>query len=589
MSAREKLEGNQFGDFIAVRYLGSKQYLCKCTNCTEEKIIFGTNLKNLRGTICSNKKVTVDLTGQQIGEWEVLEYIGNKKYLCKCSCGITKEVLKVNLVNGSSTSCGHSKNNYGDLTGQQFGEWTVLEKAGYKWKCQCSCSKIGFNMAKDLVSGRTKSCGHGYNQFTDISNQQFGLWKVLKYEGNQYYICECSCENHTIAHIRKADLLSGATTSCGCNKSIKAKQALFERYGEIAPNKVSNHRSLEQIQATASKDNLDRFIDNLGYTPTSIQLSKLLGIGLHRTLTLIHKYELDNKIKIVSGSSNAEIEIADYIKTIYNSTIIRNDRQVLGGKELDIYIPEKKLAIEFNGTYWHSTIYKDKNYHQQKTITCAKNDIRLIHIFEYEWINNQDKIKNYLYNILSNNQTTVYARDCSVQEIDADTTKEFCEKHHLQGYSTSKINLGLYNKEELLGVITFSKPRFNHEYEYELIRLCWKTGTKVIGGTEKLLKHFITNYNPESILTYTDITKFTGNVYTRLKFKPTINSITEPNYVWVSFDNKTVLPRYQTQKKKLVADGLGLETQTEDEIMYDLDYLKMYNSGNLKLEYRKET
>ena len=108
---------------------------------------------------------------------------------------------------------------------------------------------------------------------------------------------------------------------------------------------------------------------------------------------------------------------------------------------------------------------------------------------------------------------------------------------------------------------------------------------KVIGGTDKLFKYFIRNHEFNSIITFSDITKFTGNVYTRLGFKPAGNNpITEPNYVWVNCSNK-VLSRYQTQKHKLIAQGLGKKDDTEDSIMKSHGYLKTYDSGNIRLEY----
>jgi G:T-mismatch repair DNA endonuclease (very short patch repair protein) len=67
-----------------------------------------------------------------------------------------------------------------------------------------------------------------------------------------------------------------------------------------------------------------------------------------------------------------EREVYEFILSLYNKEIIRNDRTVLNGKELDIYLPDYNLAIEFNGLYWHSEDYVGKNYHLNKTIECEK-------------------------------------------------------------------------------------------------------------------------------------------------------------------------------------------------------------------------
>ena len=131
--------------------------------------------------------------------------------------------------------------------------------------------------------------------------------------------------------------------------------------------------------------------------------------------------------------------------------------------------------------------------------------------------------------------------------------------------------------------MSFGNPRFNNEYEYELIRLCWKDNIKVVGGSEKLFTYFKNSYKPSSIVTYCNISKFGGKVYTSLGFK--LCGITETNYVWTKNKFNETLTRYQTQKHKLVEQGLGTEEQTEDEIMKQLGYIKVYDSGNIILEW----
>jgi hypothetical protein len=268
---------------------------------------------------------------------------------------------------------------------------------------------------------------------------------------------------------------------------------------------------------------------------------------------------------------------------------IQGDRTILHGKELDIYIPDKKLAIEFNGTYWHSTVYKDKNYHQEKSLECLKQGVQLIHIFEYEWINSdtKGKIISLLQHRLGSSEETVFGRFITIKEIDSDDCAEFLEKYHLQGATPSQIKIGAFYNNELIGVMTFGTPRFNSNYEYELIRLAWKSGLKAVGGTEKLFNYFIENYKPTSIISYCNLAKFSGEVYQRLGFKLDGTGLTVPNYVWVNSVNNDVLTRYQTQKQKLIDSGLGDLGNTEDEIMENLGYFKIYDAGNLKFIWKQ--
>ena len=583
MSAREPLEGLVFGDFTVIEYLGKKKYLMKCNRCGKTKEAASGNIKANVGVTCSCSKVNIDLTGDIIGDWKVLEYIGHNRYKCRCSCGKIKDVLKVNLLNGSSMSCGHKKNSYGDLTGKQFGEWTVVGKSNYLYDCVCSCGKKARIGSGDLVSGKTKSCGHSYNAFHDISGQQFGHWTVLEYEGNQYYKCQCDCNNRTIKSVRKSDLVSGRSESCGCYRREKAKQTLLGKYGDTAPNKVNNPRSTSQQEALDSKESLIAFIDNLDYTPSTIDLSKELGIGLSRTLVLLHKFEIEDRVIFNDKASQGEKEVADYIRLIYKGEIELRNREILNGKELDIYLPDKKLAIEFNGSYWHSDIVKSKKYHYEKTVACGKLGIRLIHIFEYEWNNpdKQVKIKQLLYHVICNNNV-IYARDTEIKHISESEANRFEDMYHLQGRAHSSINLALIKNNDILALLAVDKPRFNNNIQYEIIRICFKADVSIVGGLEKLFKHFIREFNPKTIISYCDLSKFYGESYTRLGFKLMDKPVSDPNYVWVNTSNGQAISRYKTQKRRLVENNLGNRNQTEDDIMRGNNYLKIYDCGNLR-------
>lgn len=480
-----------------------------------------------------------------------------------------------------------------DITGREFNSWKVLRYAGNRyWTCLClDCKKTTKNVhASSLKQGTSKSCGcKNRNPVKDdISGNMYGNWKVLYHIGEGYWMCECQCDSKTIKPVKRCNLINGRTKSCGCLKRQLMRDTLLERYGENSSNKIYNPRETWQIDILEDADKLKEFIVySYEQKPTFLQLSKALGVTRHRISTKVHEYRLEAYVDIDPLSSESERELREYIKEICNCEIVANTKITIHPYELDIYIPEKKIAIEFNGSYWHSDIYLSRRYHQDKTVRCAKKGIRLIHIFEYEWELSKDKVKAYLKNIISDKSNIVYGRDCNIRVIDEATAKNFLDKYHLQGYTPAKVSFGAFVKDELLGVMTFGTPRFNKNFEYEIIRMCFKNNYKIVGGAERLFKAFISRYNPTSIITYADLSKFTGNVYTKLQFKSNgTESLTEPNYVWYSTQGKILIPRYKAQKHKLIAAGFGTEEQTEDEIMKELDFLKIYDSGNLRLEWR---
>jgi very-short-patch-repair endonuclease len=146
------------------------------------------------------------------------------------------------------------------------------------------------------------------------------------------------------------------------------------------------------------------------------------------------------------SESKPEQDILDYINSITsNLQIFQHNRSLLKPLEVDIYIPEKKLAIEFDGIYWHcDDILQNKNYHLNKTELCEKQGIQLIHIFENEWIYKQDIVKSRLKNLLGIYDKTIYARKCEIKEVNSKISKAFQEENHIQGSVNAKVSIGLY-------------------------------------------------------------------------------------------------------------------------------------------------
>lgn len=420
-------------------------------------------------------------------------------------------------------------------------------------------------------------------KLNDMTGQTVGDWKVLGYAGHGYWECQCS-KCGRIKEVRGSSLRSGESTSCGC-----ISKKLIDMVGKRVGSLVVLERDLE---SPAIKPYYICQCDCGSIVSVS-------GYRLRKELTKDcrskrHEYWLkaplnDESVIEKEQTTQEEKQCIDYIESLTPYKVERTNREVLSGMELDAYIPELKIAIKFNGNYWHSTKHVDRLYHQNKTINCAKKGIQLIHIFEYEWLNpdKQEIIKKYLADIIrTNGLIRVYARNTVIEHITKEEAEGFLNANHLQGNSNTTIRYGLRYKGELVQVMTFGKPRFNTECEYELIRLCTLSGHKVIGGAERLFKHFLREYNPNTVISYCDIAKFTGGIYGRLGFTANRESLTSPNYVWAS--KNEVLSRYQTQKHKLIKHKLGTEEQTEDEIMDSLGYLKVYDSGNMRYIWNKK-
>ena len=597
----KSLKGQTFNYWTVIEDEDAHYALCRC-KCGTIKRVQKAHLKNGSSFSCGciNKgKLKENLIGKTFNFFTVIEELGNGRVKAKCVCGTVKELDKYQLKTGRVKSCGcktaelKSEAFTNNLVGKTINDWTIVEELGAGLvNARCACGKTCKIQKASIINGTSKSCGHSTNAFIDLTGKQFGNWIVLQELGYGRVKVQCQCKNKTIQVVQKQSLINGLTKSCGCQKTQLMQTTLLDKYGDITANRTSNPHESWQIAALLNKENLSNYIKtHYSKKPTIKELVKDLNTQEAQIGRKINTYGLTDLIEYNHEHSSYEDELREYINSIYKGKIEYNKRNIIPPKEIDIYIPDKKIAIEFNGTYWHSALFRDKFYHQQKTIECGKQNIRFIHIFEYEWLdsNKKEKLKEYIKRLLDNSQNKVIqGRNTEVHDISNQEAVDFCNKYHLQDSVNSSINIGLFYNSELVGVMTFGSPRFNTNYQYEIYRLCFKADTVVIGGAEKLFKYFLSNYNPQSIITYADISKFTGLVYLRLGFnliKP--NHITEPNYYWVSLDRKLiVLDRYNTQKHRLVEKGLGTADQSERDIMESYNFAQIFDCGNLRLEWR---
>ena len=281
-----------------------------------------------------------------------------------------------------------------------------------------------------------------------------------------------------------------------------------------------------------------------------------------------------------NGFSHKEKEVVDFVKSIYSGKVIENDHSVIAPYELDILIPEKHVAIEFNGDYWHSEASgKGEKYHSNKTEMCAEHGIKLVHVFEHDWDKKQEIVKDMLGSIIGVGQRRIFARKCVVKNIKSNVSNEFLEANHLQGGDKSSVRYGLYHGDELVSVMTFGKPRFNKNHDWELIRFASKIGTQVIGGASKLLSAF-RKENKGSVVSYADRSHSDGNVYEKMGFN--LVGVSKPNYVWLNKEG-VMLTRYQCQKHRLASvlgDGFN-ENESETENMKRNGWIKVFDCGNL--------
>ena len=297
------------------------------------------------------------------------------------------------------------------------------------------------------------------------------------------------------------------------------------------------------------------------------KIAKSLGYKIKAELGI----EIQNKITI----SKPQEDLFNFIRVDISEKKF-NDRTFIKPLELDILIKSKKLAIEYNGLYHHSSngsSPKDKKYHLTKTELVEQKGYQLLQIFSSD---NIDIWKSLINNKLGLNKR-IFARKCIIKEVKPEETRKFLEENHLQGDCNSKIRLGLYYEENLVSLMTFGKSRYNKNIDYELIRFCSLKGYNVVGGASKLLSHFRKQYSG-SIISYANRRWSNGDLYRKLGFKEI--GQTPPNYFYFNNDFE-IHSRIAFQKHKLKDKLMNFDPDlTEEQNMFNNGYNKIYDCGN---------
>lgn len=318
-----------------------------------------------------------------------------------------------------------------------------------------------------------------------------------------------------------------------------------------------------------------------------------------------------------------EEDILEVLRENYDGQILINDRKVLNGKELDFYLPDLSLAIEVNPIFTHnSNLHRnnhngwrhDDNYHFEKYLGCSRQGIELIQLQEYDL--SKDRFEKFIKPMIEMkvNQKVkpqlVSARKTIFKEISTDEAKEFLIDNHRDGYSSSSRKFCLEYQNEIIAVATVSRQssRFNQvSDDFELIRLAFKSGLQVVGGTSKLVKNiFRVMSEIETLVTYSDNDYSSGDSYLKSGFKfisetgPRLRyiSTTDPSndrYSWMIAKGFNFKNQSTVVGKDALAKGVevaNVEEYIEKELTHRTDgdkgYNRMFTSGSKKWKISRD-
>lgn len=262
--------------------------------------------------------------------------------------------------------------------------------------------------------------------------------------------------------------------------------------------------------------------------------------------------------------SQQEDEIANFIQE-HGVEVQKN--VMLDGLEFDVYCPEQDVAIEYHGLYWHSELFKDKNYHQRKYEVARQNNTQLIQFFQDEWRDKKEICKSSILHTLNKTPNTIYARNCKVVELNVNADyKYFFEENHIQGSQFSKKAIVLVNDGEIVSGVSLRKsPSYDAK---EIVRFCNKKFTHVPGALSKLLAEI-----DEPLVTYVDLAFGGGSGYENCGFEERKKTSQQYWYVDPSFSFR--IPRQNVQ---------ATDDKSERQVANERNLVRIYGTRNKLLE-----
>jgi hypothetical protein len=358
----------------------------------------------------------------------------------------------------------------------------------------------------------------------------------------------------------------------------KTKKTNLEKYG------VELYYQTEEFKRKSAQSKLERY-GNCQYN--NLEQNKKTCIEKYGIETLFNNSEFQTRIQRIKlekfpdgiinwgRKSKPEKEIKEFLNQYGN---FNTNRKLLDGLEIDAYSEELNLGIEYCGLYWHSEKFKENNYHYKKYINCKEKNVKLIIIFEDEWIHRKNQVIQFLKANLGVFEKRIFARKCEFIQL-KEKSYDFFDKYHIQGSpSNIKYSFGLKYNNEIVGMVSFAN---HHRKKDQLVlnRLAFKDGYQIIGGASKLIKNSL-DILKQDIITWSDNRWSTGKIYEKSGF--ILDENLGPDYSYVLKDNTFRRQSKQASKKR----NFNIPKEiTEHEYFHNKGIYRIYDCGKIRWKY----
>jgi len=494
----------------------------------------------------------------------------NKKVIWICDCGNDIYANVALVTNGNTTSCGKcnvllkshwEQTKYGSL--KMKDPIDIHKNAHTKVTWICNCGNESNIAVCNVTNQKQKTCGKCNKFNVDYwKNTKFGRLKMKDpidvHKGSDKkvtWVCDCGNEIKALIYdITRSD--GKNTRSCGncalkIQKAYKLNQEKFLKLKPpIYPEQISDLIiALEPITHTQRVFRAICTICKNEYKPIWGNIRHGVSITCGCSTNRI---------------SGAQQEIADFIKLFGFSVELEYK---IGNLKYDICVPSRRLIIEYNGLKWHSMYYsKVRDLNKYENVKY-----NYLMIFEDEWLFDKLKIENLLRNKLKlHNPIKLRPNNCEIRNISFYEADNFYELYHYIGKCKSPCNYGIFYQDKLIACISFKHPTRKSSYQWELARMASNPQFRVHGIWSKILKLFIKDYLPKSIVSFSDNRLFSGAVYEKMGFN--FDGEIPPDYYWVKGQKRF---HKSGLRKKLNEDN----TKTESQLREAQGYNKIWDLG----------
>lgn len=405
-----------------------------------------------------------------------------------------------------------------------------------------------------------------------------------------------TCPEHGDFEVRPLKLVHGKQGCRACGDRRKGPTPQSHR--NAAATKKKKFQALFPERAREVHGDLYDYSQH-GYTTGRNKVTILCG--KHGAFEQAVYHHLAGQGCPSCGQKSApEDAVAAYLSQF--TTVVRRDRTLIGPKELDIYLPEHNLAVEFCGVYWHSHGDKDderknKLRHAEKHRLCEAQGIRLITLYETEWAERTATIKRMLRNAVGKTRGRLMARKCELRKPTVQESREFYEKFHPQGGGGSGDHYGLYHKGKLVACMRFSFGNNDRGAgakvrQWTLSR--YATRLAVAGAASRLFKAFVKEHDPSEVKSFSDNRLFGGGMYAQLGFEKEADVVADYQ-VWSPKLGLRPKPHYQRRvlPTRLKDHGIlevfdpATDKRTEGEMTYLMGARRIFDCGKKRWVWQR--